>query len=198
MASVKISKGKNSKLGDSVCSVSLTAGDACRNSKYCKKDCYARRCMARKTNVLKRYAENLQAYRGNPDRYFQDIIGQLSRMRKPVRFFRWHVSGDILGQRYLCGMCLVAATFPNIRFLAFTKMFKLDYAIIPPNLQIVWSAWPGMPIPIDRARELSIPIAWMQNGEETRIPPYAKECPGTCENCGSCWTAGHDVVFHKH
>jgi hypothetical protein len=63
----------------------------------------------------------------------------------------------------------VARAFPGIQFLAFTKMHHLDYSSAPKNLTVVFSMFPGMPKP-----KANMPIAWVQDGTEKRIPESAQ------------------------
>ena len=189
---MSISKG-NSKLGK-VPNISLPPGKACVNCDGCIKDCYALKSYRMYPTVRNSWNENLASVLKSPVTYFSEI-GQYLSKHSPT-FFRWHVSGDILDQDYLNNMFSLARTFPHVKFLAFTKAYSLDYGNKPGNLEIVFSAWPGMQIP-----ETSMPIAWMQDGTETRQPVDALECPGNCETCGMCFSlseTGKDIVFHKH
>jgi hypothetical protein len=144
-------------------------------------------------SVKKSWDSNLTLAKTDHKRYFGMVREYLDKW-KP-EFFRWHVSGDILNQRYLNNMVSIARNYPEIKFLTFTKMHQLRYTDLPDNLTIVFSAWPGMPVPS------GLPIAWLQDGTETRVPDNALHCPGNCENCGMCWNLdriGRDVVFNKH
>lgn len=193
---MKIQSG-NLKLGKHVPNNATTPGKACGNCKYCIKDCYAMKAYKQYPNVRKAWDFNLKQAKTNRSAYFGSLVKYLTK-KKP-RMFRWHVAGDILDQNYLDWMDKIADMFPNTKFLAFTKMFKLDYSKAPDNLSIVWSAWPGMPMPERKTGVAG--IAWMQNGSETRIPDNAIECSGNCEDCGMFWSLrdlGRDVYFHKH
>lgn len=186
---------KNTKMGR-VPNISMTAIVSCRNCKACKHDCYALKAYRQYPDTRHAWDSNIASYRRNPEKYFTDIIEYLSRKRK-LPFFRWHVAGDILGQKYLRGMYRVAEAFPNTLFLAFTKMYNLDYSAKPKNLSIVFSSWVGVDVP----RVKNIPVAWYQDGTETRVPENAIRCPGNCETCGMCFdlpSIGRDVVFEKH
>lgn len=188
---MSVSKG-NQKLG-AVPNVSLPPVKACGNCKHCKHDCYALKSYRMYPSVRQSWDNNLSLARQKPTAYF-GMVREFLAKRSP-RFFRWHVSGDILHQTYLENMCKIAREFPETAFLAFTKMHMLDYSDLPDNLTIVFSAWPGMPV------GEGMPIAWMQDGTETRVPDNALECPGNCESCGMCFnlkSIGRDVVFHKH
>jgi hypothetical protein len=130
------------------------------------------------------------------NKYFLDISQQIFHAKKSPKFFRWHVSGDIISQEYLEGMKSIAAAFPGIKFLAFTKIYSLKFGKLPENLSIVLSAWPGLPM----YNPYNLPVAYMQDGSEKRVK-NALECPGGCDTCGMCWNLkkiNKNVVFNKH
>lgn len=194
---ISISKG-NKKIGN-VWNVSLTPGLTCGDVP-CKRQCYAQKAWRMYPSVRKCWGGNWEEYQILGNVYFDDIVFQIGK--KPPKLFRWHVAGDIPDYAYLVGMVRVALDFPSVKFLAFTKQYYivnqyLDFGPLPENLTIVFSAWPGF----DLKNPHSLPIAWMQNGKETRVPIDALECHGNCEGCGLCWnlpTLGRDVVFEAH
>lgn len=188
--------GGNTKLG-AIPNVSLIPGRDCGNVP-CKVDCYA-------LKAWKQYKETRAAWTRNSEKAHKDREDLFVQLRsylekKSPRWFRWHVAGDILDQQYLEEMIAIARDFPGTRFLASTKRHDLTFKVMPDNLAIVFSMWPGWGSE-DKARKLGLGIAWMQDGSETRVPSNAIECPGNCENCAMCWhlnKLGRDVVFHKH
>lgn len=186
---------KNSKVPCS--NVSMTPILSCCHDAPCRKhgQCYACRSL--------RYPSCRAAWRKNYDLaitdralYF-DTIRQtmIKRAARGETWFRWHVSGDILDQDYLNNMVRIARELPNVRFLAFTKMHKLNFRQIPSNLKIVFSYWPGWGKVTRR-----FPAAYMQDGTEKRVPSAAWQCPGNCDGCMACWNLkpGESVVFNKH
>lgn len=182
----------NKKLGN-VLNVSTSPVIGCGDVP-CRKGCYAVKIAAFHKNVARAWRNNYRLAHTHPDVYFGDIAKAIER-RKP-ELFRWHVSGEILGQWYLDRMNKIALQFPTVKFLCFTKQFGLDYSAVPSNLNIVFSIWPGWKLPTNT----TFPRAYMQDGTETRVPPDAKECPGNCAVCQKCWHLGkgQSVVFHKH
>jgi hypothetical protein len=189
---IHISNG-NRKTG-AISSVSTSPGFGCGKDVPCRNDCYAR-CNC--PGALPNWADNARTVKSNPDAYFsavRDYIGHNN-----PRFFRWHISGDFVDQSYLDNVKSIARDCPSTRFLAFTKRHDLRFAGLPENLSVVFSMWPGWRPNMTRVWRL--PKAFMQDGNETRIPANAIECPGNCESCGMCWNLpklGVDVVFHKH
>jgi hypothetical protein len=139
------------------------------------------------------WAGNEKVARGNHDFFFSCLMSFLT-LKKP-RFFRIHVAGDFVSQAYLDEWKKLAMQYPGTKFLAFTKRYDLDYFGRPQNLEIVFSAWPGLDMPAT-----DLPIAYMQDGTETRVK-NAIECPGNCETCGMCFslsTIKKNVVFMAH
>jgi hypothetical protein len=186
----KISSG-NSKLGN-IPNVSLIPIKDCANCEACKKSCYALKAWRQYPLTRAAWSHNSKLARTNFQEYFMDIIEYLKKKRPA--YFRWHVAGDILHQKYYRYMCGTARMFPETNFLCFTKRFDLDYSGRPKNLAIVLSMYPGMKTPRKR-----MPRAWMQDGTEKRIPEDAIECSGHCDTCNVCWDLKQqDVYFHKH
>lgn len=137
-----ISKG-NVKLG-SISNISTPPVVTCHNCKNCSKYCYAIRSYMRSKEAQGAWNENMVLFNLDPDRYFREI----SNAVKLDRFFRWHVSGDIINARYFLGMVAVALENPKCEFLAFTKAYEIvNGAVaagteIPGNLHLIFSAAP--------------------------------------------------------
>ena len=195
---LKISKGNN-KIGRTW-NVSLPPVKSCGKDVPCKKKCYALKSYRMYKNVRAAWDNNLSLWQSDPATFESDLLGALSKARKAPKFFRWHVSGDIVSLEYLRMMARVAESFPETKFLAFTKRYDIVNSFsgnLPENLKIVFSGWPGLAM----FNPYKLPVAWMQDGSETRVPADALECPSNCEGCGMCWSLGElnkDVVFHKH
>ena len=173
--------------------VSLTPIKSCNSNIPCSKSCYAIRSYRMFKPTRETWDGNYNLAMNNRVEYFNSIESYLSKVKKPS-LFRWHVAGDILDQDYLDNMCRVAGNFTDWKFLAFTKKHELQYDT-PDNLNVVFSMWPNWGNP-----DTSKPIAWMQDGTETRITGKTYECNGNCENCKICWNlkGGESVVFIKH
>jgi len=188
---VKISRG-NSKIGN-IPNVSLTPVRACGPGVKCATACYAMKAYRQHSKTRNAWDNNLALAQSDPKRYFAQIDTYLTR-RKP-RLFRWHVAGDILNRLYGLQMAKLAENHPETQFLAFTKRAGYIPKLIPVNLRILYSCWPGVKLP----RGLRVNRAWMQDGTETRIPKDAVPCLSNCTNCLKCWNDdGKDVVFNKH
>lgn len=192
------------KLGDCISSISLPPTETCRKDAPCRAKCYACKGRYRFANVKDSLAENLTAYKENPDFYFGEIDRTLRMV--PYRFFRYHVAGDIPDADYLLRMCRLARKHKTTQFLCFTKKYDLvnqyiqDHQI-PKNLRLVFSIWGNFPV----ENPNHFPEAYIQfKSNPTAIPENAIECPGYCGECvfsgKNCWNLqkGESVYFHEH
>lgn len=194
-----------SKLGVGIATVNLPAVVTCRKDAPCFKGCYARKGNFSYNNVKTSLDKNLEAFKENPDLFFERIHLQLEMI--PYRFFRWHSSGEIVDERYLEGMFWLARKHKGTQFLCFTKKYELVNAYLnnhkkPKNLILVFSNW-GEWI-CDNPHNL--PTAWVEFGKESDnlIPADANVCSGNCGTCVNtsehCWRMqkGESVKFHRH
>lgn len=182
--SIHISGG-NMKLG-AIMNISLPPVATCHNCSSCKNYCYAVRSYNRLPDTAHAWNENLLLFYTDPDRYFYEI----SKAVKIQRFFRWHVSGDIVNTRYLAGMIDVALENPKVEFLAFTKAYAIvndwieNESNLPENLHILFSAAPGnnMPNPY-RVPECHINFADPGLNTYHGGAEYVHHCGGNCTEC---------------
>lgn len=192
-----ISSG-NMKIGK-IANISLTPGKSCSGcADSCHKTCYAMKAYRQYPNVRVAWDTNLESARSERAAYFAGVSSFLASYSG--NRFRWHVAGDILDDDYLGAMIELAHKYPRISFLAFTKQYHVvarSTVALPENMSLVVSAWPGR----EFVNPHRLPVAWMQDGGEQRVPADAHECPGSCSECDLCWRlarVGRDVVFHKH
>lgn len=180
---IHISSGNN-KLG-SIMNISLPPIVTCHNCKNCMQYCYAVRSYWR-PNVQAAWNENYLLYLEDPEKYFNDI----SKAVKTQRFFRWHVSGDIIDNDYFIGMIQVANENPKCEFLAFTKAYEIvnaaidNGAVIPSNLHLLFSAAPGndMPNPY-RIPECHINFQDPTQNTYEGGAEFEYYCTGNCTEC---------------
>lgn len=177
--------GGNAKLG-SIMNISLPPVVTCHNCKGCKDYCYAVRSYNRLPGTAAAWNENYMLFLTDPDRYFSEI----SRAVKTQRFFRWHVSGDIVNIDYLMGMIRVAAENPKCEFLAFTKAYQTVNAVIagladiPSNLHLLFSAAPGVEMPNPyKIPECHINFADPSLNTYSGGAEYEYHCTGNCTEC---------------
>ena len=177
--------GGNTKLG-SIMNISLPPVATCTNCNSCKHYCYAVRSYNRFTDTASGWNENHLLFLTDPSRYFHEI----SQAVKLQRFFRWHVSGDIVNGVYFAGMIQVAMENPKVEFLAFTKAYQIINAaiaagtVIPSNLHLLFSAAPGVEMP----NPYNIPechINFADPGLNTYKggAEFVYRCTGNCTEC---------------
>ena len=183
---IHISAG-NAKLG-AIMNISLPPVVTCHNCNGCCKYCYAVRSYNRFTGTAAGWNENYLLFITDPARYFHEI----SQAVKLQRFFRWHVSGDIVNHEYLMGMIQVANENPKTEFLAFTKAYEIvnaaiaGGAVIPSNLHLLFSAAPGN----DMQNPYRLPECHI-NFEDTALNTYCGgaeyeyHCTGNCTECAA-------------
>ena len=196
---VKVSN-TNSKLGGQIYSINLPAVVTCRPDAPCFKGCYARKGNWTFSNVKSSLESNLEAYKSNPDLFFESVAAQTVL----VRFCRWHSSGDIVDMQYFEGMCKVARKNKETHYLCFTKKHEIINEFlskgkrIPKNLSIVFSAWDSW-IP-ENPYSLPMTYVYGEKFNNELIPKDAIPCGGKCETCQACWTLkkGQHVYFLKH
>lgn len=192
----------------------VTCADGCATT--CYKPCYARRNAARFPRAAAAWAANLELWRTAPDVYRAELCHYIERHRPAM--FRYHIGGDIPDVSYLDMMRHVACLFTSTKFMAFTKRYDwlLSFdphhnGATPPNLRLIASAWPGLPIPLTRLEYAGVPVAWVAPKHKRlmsaaaehgyRVPRSAVPCPGRCDRCGHlCWHLRPDqhVVFGEH
>lgn len=193
---------RNSKMG-AIASVSLlpflTCPDACKGT--CGAKCYAAKLANMRPSLLNAYAINTAIALHRPESYW----AQVDAACKGVRFFRFHVSGDIINAEYFSHMVQVAENNPHCEILAFTKRYDAVNAWIsengqlPANLHVLFSGWTNLePVNPHRLPETNV----IPRGE-TAAEGW-KMCGGNCFDCAisgaGCWSAGRgDVIaFNMH
>lgn len=183
-ARLRVSAG-NMKLG-AIMNISLPPVVTCHNCSNCKHYCYAVRSYNRLPDTAAAWNDNYLLFLTDPVEYFRCI----SRAVKMQRFFRWHVSGDIVNQDYFRNMIYVAKDNPNCEFLAFTKAYQIVNAVldngteIPRNLHALFSAAPGneMPNP-HRLPECHINFEDPTKNTYKGGAAYEHHCNGNCTEC---------------
>lgn len=203
-AHVKFSYG-NRKTGALVPSVSLIPIADCGNCKVCAKGCYDIRNVCFQKTVQKSRANNSAIYQKDPEKYWEEI----EKAVKYLRFFRYHVGGEIKDLDYLTHMAGIAKRTPTCEFLAFTKMYDvvnryLDlHKEFPKNLHIIFSDWRGAEFENPYNLPVSSPL-WEDGTKGPHCTEKQFMCPGLCEECAEAWTGcwaaknGDTILFEAH
>lgn len=198
---ISVSNG-NMKMGQ-IPSISLPAVKTCAKGVPCAKKCYALRMEKRYKNTHNAYERNLRIFEENPQVF--EIQATAAAMLQ--RYFRWHVSGDILNTEYLLMMIRIAKNCPNTEFLAFTKKYDIvneyieNNGVLPKNLKIIFSVWQDF----DYKNPYNLPTAhvFYKDGTTTATE-NTYVCGGNCTEClcrgVGCWQLknGESIAFYEH
>ena len=199
MNKLSISPG-NTKMGF-IPSISLPPIITCVKNCTCAKKCYAAKLCRIYPSVKKAYQNNLDILTNNELDYWQ----QVRQAATVTKYFRYHVSGDIIDYNYFNWMVTTAEDLPGTVFLAFTKQYKIvnDYidlfGKLPNNLKIIFSLWDGMPTPNPH----NLPTAAVIFKGQQPNNNY-KICGGNCSECAcrgvGCWELkkGETIAFYEH
>lgn len=196
---VSISNG-NAKMG-AIPSVSLPACVTCNPSAPCFKKCYAVRLARRYKTVTAAYERNLEILSTNPALYWSSVYTAAAT----VKYFRYHVSGDIPNIEYFAHMVQLADALPGTTFLAFTKQYPIVNAYlnnggtIPANLVIIYSNWGSWKC----ENPHNLPVCEVVLKGSAPAPDW-KVCGGNCTECAcrgvGCWELknGDTIAIYEH
>ena len=199
MLKLSISPG-NAKMGY-IPSVSLPPITTCAKNCTCAKKCYAAKLCRIYPSVKRAYQNNLDILNGNDLEYWY----QVQQAAKTTKYFRYHVSGDIVDMSYFNWMCVTAEQIPDTTFLAFTKRYDIVnhyidvFGKLPKNLKIIFSLWDGMPTPNPH----NLPTAAVIFRGQQPADNW-KICGGNCSECAcrgvGCWELknGETIAFYEH
>lgn len=205
-AHVKFSTG-NRKTGAKVPSVSLIPVADCGNCAVCAKGCYDVRNVCFQKTVQKARANNSAIFKYDALKYFTEIREYI--IKKAVRFFRWHVGGDVKDEAYLVWMASIARETPECEHLAFTKMYDVvntyidKFGPLPKNLHVIFSDWRGAEFENPHGLPVSSPL-WSDGTKGPHCTDKVFLCPGSCEECAEkgigCWVAAKNdtILFEAH
>jgi hypothetical protein len=193
---VSVSTG-NTKTGH-VPAFSLPPAITCMYRAPCADACYARKAYRQYGEVRRAWDMNHDAAAHAPAFTFDSIADAITR--EHATLFRVHVSGDFFSKRYMENWYDFARnTRSDVQFLAFTKRYEWAAQLEntrPLHFTTILSSWPGHTF----ENPARLPVAYMQDGTEARVPEDATHCAGNCETCRTCFYMDHgdSVVFNKH
>lgn len=173
----------NRKIGK-VMNVSLMPVMTCGNCKECKYYCYdIKACAQYPGTVIDARMRNTVILQRNRDEYFKRIDDAISRRRKN-KYFRWHVSGDIVDIDYFSRMVEIARKHPDFIFWTYTKMYGIvnrwidENGALPGNLSVMFSEWRGVPMNNPHGMpEFRVVF------KDDAVKPVGHYCPGNCDIC---------------
>lgn len=199
MLKLSISPG-NKKMGY-IPSVSLPPVITCANGCACARKCYAAKLCRIYPTVKAAYQRNYELLNGDEREYWRQVRDVVS----VSKYFRFHVSGDIVNIDYFAEMVTTARLYPGCDILAFTKKYYIVnryidlFGPLPKNLKIIFSEWPGM----EMNNKYDLPVAHVIFKGETPADDW-KICGGNCSECAcrgvGCWTlnGGDHIAFYEH
>ena len=196
----------NRKTGALVPSVSLIPCADCPNCKACMHGCYDVRNVCFQKTVQKARANNSALFKQDPEKYFAEILERC----RALRFFRWHIGGDIKSHIYFRNMVRIAEKTPFCHHLAFTKNFVVvndwidNVGPLPENMHVIFSDWKDIDW-FDNPHNLPVssPL-WADGSRGPHCTDDAIMCEGDCSACaavcGGCWGAkkGQTILFEAH
>lgn len=188
-----ISDGNN-KIGHAL-NVSQPPIKTCGRCSHCMIYCYDVKTCVFRSDVIDARARNYVILQLARERYFQEIRGRLSRLRRKNPMFRWHVGGEIPDAAYFAEMVQIARDFPRVKFWTYTKVHFIvnEYvrtnggtraAAIPRNLKIMFSEWDGMPM--ENPYNFPIFTCKLAAGNQNHPADFFEtlyKCPGNCDVC---------------
>ena len=196
---ISISNG-NTKMG-AIPSVSLPACITCNPDAPCFKGCYAVKIAKRFEATDASYHRNLNVLKSNPELYWLQVKAAACM----TRYFRYHVSGDIVNKEYFNNMIKLANELTGTKFLVFTKQYHIinEYlnngGIIPSNLKVIlsnWGAWK-----CDNPHKLPVCEVIFKGDQPA---DDWKICGGNCTDCAcrgvGCWElkSNETIAIYKH
>ena len=196
----------NRKIGK-VMNVSMMPIMTCGNCKECMGYCYDIKACIQYKNVIDARIRNTVLAINHREKYFAEIEKRISR-RRTNKYFRWHVSGDILDINYFSEMVEIARRHPDFVFWTYTKMYSIvnDYCdlfsvySIPENLHIMFSKWDGLEM--NNPYNFPIFACKMKDGNKDKMEwDKMFKCVGNCDYCKAHCTGcikGENTFADEH
>ena len=191
---MSISKG-NTKTG-AIPAFNLPPVQSCLNSATCAKfvgtDGKNYRCYA--LSPYERYKQTRAAW----DRNFELAQNDLPELKKQLlkyfrkfngRLFRIHVSGDFHSREYLNMWLDVIKQNPDVKFLAYTKVYGFFKGLdVPKNFSVLLSFMPS--IPVKQAEKfagmIGLPMAHATGERPDGFITCPEQTSGKKTNCAEC------------
>lgn len=117
-------------------------------------------------------------------KYFRSFNGRL---------FRIHVSGDFFSEQYLDLWIEVAAKNPDVKFLAYTKVYGFfKDRTLPKNFSVLLSFMPSIPVKDaeNMSKEIGLPMAHATSERPDGFITCPEQSTGkkvNCAECKLCW-----------
>lgn len=198
----------NAKTGISCLTMSFPR-ISCQEDVPCYNKCYCARGHQAYPSVEGAYYRNFRIYQEDPEGFEEQLIVHVKN--SGLKLFRYNDCGDIPDSQFLEMMVRVAIKLPQVRFLAYTKNYKVvnDFFeakhSLPDNLTIRVSYWDkNWKVP----NPYRLPEAYIDFKDSRNNPTFPSNtvsCPNqkdktiTCSTCRLCWNKNvSSVVFQEH
>jgi hypothetical protein len=153
----------------------ITCHKRCINT--CGQKCYAKKiCLLRKS-VMTSYAKNTAIAKLS----MHSVFIAINEAVQNARYFRYHVSGDIIDYRYFLYMVKTARKNEHCQFLCFTKQYEIvnkwieRHGKLPENLKVMFSGWTNLK-PVN---PYNLPETTVYEKDNDFNPSW-KACGGNC------------------
>jgi len=116
--------------------ITLTNGknfNVCPQAGACASFCYARNGTYLFKNVRGRHIANLEYILEEPERWFTQMLEEVSRPKMEGKHIRIHDAGDFFSEEYLQMWLKIASLTPKVTFYCYTKEVSLFKRIVEPN-----------------------------------------------------------------
>ena len=197
-----LSIGQNTKLDKKIAIFNLPSHSTCPwRTALCDKICYAQKAERMYKAAKAKRIRNLKF--SGLHSFVPNMIKELKE--SGVTKCRIHESGDFYNPEYVDKWVDIATACPEIKFLAFTKSFLLDFSKMPSNVVIGWS--------VDDTTTLNVPKGRFQAYlcAKGNTPPkdyykcskvdskngHTHYC-GSATGCNWCWEGKGNVVWPQH
>ena len=192
---LKISFG-NKKLPKDTLIFNLPARITCPGrTSFCEDKCYALKAERMYKQVLPARKSNFDASR--LPSFVPDMQALLLKQSRRFNRVRVHESGDFYNQRYLDSWFLIAKTFPEKTFYAYTKSIHLNYSGKPDNFVLI-ASFDASTRPQDRLTYES-KRRYFANTFTIIDKKAPASCVQDCTICNACWKSkGKNITVNQH
>lgn len=189
----------NTKLGKDVLVFNLPRILTCKASPWCERFCYMDKAEKMYKNVRVSNDYCYVASRG--DNFADIVIAEIKRKRKPIKYVRIHADGDFYSVEYIDKWITIAKTFPQIKFLAFTRRDDFKKAILRLNSLKNVIVYESLD-PSKRHRDMPELLSARVIGKYEETPELTKTqfvCSRSCPECRfTCWKGKLEILFQEH
>lgn len=203
--------------GRAIVDVQGTCAGVCNG---CQNDCYAMNALRYMHNTCANsWAKSTVAIRQDPNVVFNTLQSKISRRRKPLKYIRFHVSGDFMpgeaGRSEFLALVALAVNNPELRVYGYTKRTSIlkwyedEYGAMPENMVVMASQWRNAAGVESVKNYTNAPEFIYDDSTHSDIAalyhcpavdPNGHETGVTCEQCKRCQHAkkGDKIAVYAH